>query len=181
MRCCWPGPTEVAHDCGILGRNTIAGHCVWVSDTEIVLIRETGTQIWHNPSSNAKLRKGVARVPEMLNAGLKAESRLGRGRCNNSRDLFEVMKFASLMHRATRLDASLQQGQRPVSAGAAPAVRIRVRRRARRPAPAARSGWAPRAPPGCPHRYSASISVACTCSCSGYFRTSWHNSGTAAA
>src|SRR5262249_10086827 len=28
---------------------------------------------------------------------------------NNSRDLFETMKFASLMHRANRVDASLQQ------------------------------------------------------------------------
>ena len=29
--------------------------------------------------------------------------------CNNSLDMFEVMKFASLMHRASRVDPSLQQ------------------------------------------------------------------------
>jgi len=102
-------PTEVAYDCGILGRNTIAAHCVWLSDTEIALMRETGTQISHQPSSNAKLGNGVARVPEMLAAGLNVGLGHDAAECNNSRDLFEVMKFASLMHRATRVDASLQQ------------------------------------------------------------------------
>jgi len=102
-------PSEVAYDCGILGRNTIAAHCVWLSDTEIALMRETGTQISHQPSSNAKLGNGVARVPEMLAAGLNVGLGHDAAECNNSRDLFEVMKFASLMHRATRVDASLQQ------------------------------------------------------------------------
>jgi 5-methylthioadenosine/S-adenosylhomocysteine deaminase len=102
-------PTEVAYDCGILGRNCIAAHCVWLSDTEIALMRETGTQISHNPSSNAKLGNGVARVPEMLNAGLNIGLGHDAAECNNSRDMFEVMKFASLIHRATRVDASLQQ------------------------------------------------------------------------
>jgi 5-methylthioadenosine/S-adenosylhomocysteine deaminase len=102
-------PTEVAYDCGILGRDCIAAHCVWLSDTEIALMRETGTQISHNPTSNAKLGNGVARVPEMLAAGLNVGLGHDAAECNNSRDLFEVMKFASLIHRASRVDASLQQ------------------------------------------------------------------------
>ncbi|MGN6172613.1 MAG: amidohydrolase family protein [Streptosporangiaceae bacterium] len=102
-------PTEVAYDAGILGRNCIAAHCVWLSDAEIALMRETGTQISHNPSSNAKLGNGIARLPEMLNAGLNVGIGHDAAECNNSRDLFEVMKFASLMHRASRVDASLQQ------------------------------------------------------------------------
>ena len=102
-------PTEVAYDAGILGRNCIAAHCVWLSDTEIALIRQTGTQISHNPTSNAKLGNGIARLPEMLAAGINVGVGHDAAECNNSRDLFEVMKFASLMHRASRVDASLQQ------------------------------------------------------------------------
>ena len=102
-------PTEVAYDTGILGRNCIAAHCVWLSDQEIALMRETGTQISHNPSSNAKLGNGIARLPEMLNAGLNVGLGHDAAECNNSLDMFEVMKFASLMHRASRVDASLQQ------------------------------------------------------------------------
>ena len=102
-------PTEVAYDCGILGPDCIAAHCVWLSDTELALMRETGTQISHNPSSNAKLGNGIARLPEMLAAGLNVGLGHDAAECNNSRDMFEVMKFASLMHRAVRVDASLQQ------------------------------------------------------------------------
>jgi 5-methylthioadenosine/S-adenosylhomocysteine deaminase len=102
-------PTEVAYDTGILGRNCIAAHCVWLSDTEIALIRETGTQISHNPTSNAKLGNGIARLPEILRAGINVGIGHDAAECNNSRDLFEVMKFASLMHRASRVDPSLQQ------------------------------------------------------------------------
>ena len=102
-------PTEFAYDCGILGPDCIAAHCVWLSDAEIALMRETGTHISHNPVSNAKLGNGVARVPEMLAAGLNVGLGHDAAECNNSRDMFQVMKWASLVHRATRVDASLQQ------------------------------------------------------------------------
>jgi 5-methylthioadenosine/S-adenosylhomocysteine deaminase len=72
-------------------------------------MRETGTQISHNPSSNAKLGNGVMRLPEMLAAGLNIGLGHDAAECNNSRDMFEVMKWASLLHRAVRVDASLQQ------------------------------------------------------------------------
>ena len=34
-------PTEVAYDCGILGRDCIAAHCVWLSDHEMELLKQT--------------------------------------------------------------------------------------------------------------------------------------------
>jgi 5-methylthioadenosine/S-adenosylhomocysteine deaminase len=102
-------PTEIAYDAGFLGPDCVAAHCVWLSDTEIALMRETGTHISHNPGSNAKLGNGVARLPEMVAAGINVGLGHDAAECNNSRDMFEAMKFASLMHRATRVDASLQQ------------------------------------------------------------------------
>ncbi|HET9898411.1 MAG TPA: amidohydrolase [Streptosporangiaceae bacterium] len=102
-------PTEVAYDAGLLGSDCVAAHCVWLSDTEIALMRETDTQISHNPTSNAKLGNGIARLPEMLAAGLNVGLGHDAAECNNSRDAFEVMKFASLVHRASRVDPSLLQ------------------------------------------------------------------------
>jgi 5-methylthioadenosine/S-adenosylhomocysteine deaminase len=102
-------PTEVAYDCGILGPDCIAAHCVWLSDTEMALLRETQTQVAHNPTSNAFLGNGVARLPELLAAGLNVGLGHDAANCNDSRDMFEVMKFASLMQRAVRVDASLGQ------------------------------------------------------------------------
>lgn len=100
-------PTEVAYEAGILGPDCVAAHCVWLADREIALMRETGTHISHNPSSNAKLGNGIARVPEMLGAGINVGLGHDAAECNNSRDIFEVMKFASLIHRANRVDSSL--------------------------------------------------------------------------
>jgi 5-methylthioadenosine/S-adenosylhomocysteine deaminase len=102
-------PTEVAYDCGVLGPDCIAAHCVWLSDREISLMAETGTHISHNPGSNAKLGNGVARLPEMLKAGINVGLGHDAAECNNSRDLFETIKLASIIHRAVRQDASLGQ------------------------------------------------------------------------
>jgi 5-methylthioadenosine/S-adenosylhomocysteine deaminase len=102
-------PTEVAYDTGVLGPDCIAAHCVWMTDSDIALLKETGTQVSHNPTSNAKLGNGVARLPEMLEAGLNVGLGHDAAECNNSRDMFQVMKWSSLIHRATRVDASLQQ------------------------------------------------------------------------
>jgi 5-methylthioadenosine/S-adenosylhomocysteine deaminase len=102
-------PTEVAYDAGLLGPDCVAAHCVWLSDTEIALMRETGTHIAHCPSSNAKLGNGIARIPEMLAAGINVGLGHDAAESTNNCDLFEVMKFASLIHRAARVDASLFQ------------------------------------------------------------------------
>ncbi len=102
-------PTEVAYDCGVLGPDCIAAHCVWLSDREIGLMAETGTHISHNPGSNAKLGNGVARLPEMLAAGINLGLGHDAAECNNSRDLFQTIKLASIIHRAVRQDASLGQ------------------------------------------------------------------------
>src|SRR5580692_949239 len=102
-------PTEVAYDAGLLGPDCVAAHCVWLTDHEIGLMRETGTSISHNPSSNAKLGNGIARLPEMLAAGLNVGLGHDAAESSNSCDLFDVMKFASLIHRAYRVDASLLQ------------------------------------------------------------------------
>ena len=63
-------PTEVAYDVRPARSELIAAHCVWLSDTEIGLMRETRTQISHNPSSNAKLGNGVARLLDYRAAGI---------------------------------------------------------------------------------------------------------------
>ena len=102
-------PTEVAYDSGVLGSDCVAAHCVHLSDREIELMRETGTHISHNPTSNAKLGNGIARLPEMLDAGLNVGLGHDSAEGTNSCDLFQVMRWASLVHRAERRDASILQ------------------------------------------------------------------------
>lgn len=104
-------PAELAYDCGLLGPDCIAAHCVWLSDAEIAMMRETGTHISHNPISNAKLGAGIARIPEMLSAGINVGLGHDSAESNNSRDMFEVMKWTGNIHRASRADASLMPAE----------------------------------------------------------------------
>lgn len=96
---------------GILGERTLLAHCVWLNGDEIRRVADTGTAIAHCPVSNAKLASGVAPVPEMLAAGITVGLGTDGPVCNNSLSLFEEMKFASLIQKATRLDATVLPAQ----------------------------------------------------------------------
>lgn len=104
-------PTEFVHELGLLGPDVVAAHCVWLSDREIEIMKETGTHISHNPVSNAKLGNGVARVKDYLKAGINIGLGTDDAPCNNNNDMFEVMKYASLFQKAVHTDASLLQSR----------------------------------------------------------------------
>ncbi len=83
---------------GLLGRRTLAAHCVHLEDDEIVRMAERGVTAIHNPISNLKLASGgPMRYAAMRRAGLRVI--IGTDGCasNNNLDLFEELKFAALL------------------------------------------------------------------------------------
>lgn len=102
-------PVQMAFEAGLLGPDTVAAHCVHLTDSEIELLAKTGTHISHNPGSNAKLGNGVARVKDMVKAGINVGLGVDACECHNSVDMFETMKMTSDMQRAALEDASLCQ------------------------------------------------------------------------
>ena len=102
-------PLEAAYENGVLGDDCVAAHCVWLTDREIEMLAETGAHVSHNPVANAKLGNGVARVLEIAGAGVNVGLGHDCAECNNGRDMFQTMKFASLLQRATRVDAEVMQ------------------------------------------------------------------------
>ena len=97
----------MAYEAKILGPDCVAAHCVHLSDAEIDLLASSGTHVSHNPASNAKLGNGIARLPEMLQAGINVGLGHDAAECSNFVDMFTVMKFASLIHRAARQTTDL--------------------------------------------------------------------------
>jgi 5-methylthioadenosine/S-adenosylhomocysteine deaminase len=99
-------PVQLLHDRGILGSKTVLAHCVWVTPTEIEIMAATGTGVAHCPVSNMKLASGVAPIPECLASGVKVGLGTDGVKENNNLDMFEEMKFASLLQKVHHLDAT---------------------------------------------------------------------------
>jgi putative selenium metabolism protein SsnA len=61
---------ERLRDFGILGRQSIAAHCVHINETEIEILRKTETAVVHNPQSNANNSVGIADITGMMEKGV---------------------------------------------------------------------------------------------------------------
>ncbi|HUS70650.1 MAG TPA: putative aminohydrolase SsnA [Anaerolineae bacterium] len=85
---------------GILGPKTIAAHCVHIDAFETDTLRETGTNVAHNPRSNMNNAVGVADVLRMLRRGVN----VGLGNDGFSNDMFTEMKAAYLVHKLAQQD-----------------------------------------------------------------------------
>lgn len=100
-------PVAHLHQLGALGSRTMLAHCVWVNSDEQRLLADARSHVIHNPHANMKLGSGIAPVPDMLAAGLNVAAGTDGAKANNSLDMFDVMKFASLIHKGVRQDPAV--------------------------------------------------------------------------
>jgi 5-methylthioadenosine/S-adenosylhomocysteine deaminase len=102
------GATPAAHldALGFLDADVLAAHCVHLTPDEIEIFARTGTGASHNPVSNLKLGCGIAPFPEMIDAGVRLTLGTDSVASNNSLDLFEEIKLATILHRGARHDAA---------------------------------------------------------------------------
>ena len=63
-------PIEFFLDVGLLNSPTTLAHCVYVTDSDMDIIKEKGAFVSHNATSNLKLGSGIARLPKMLEKGI---------------------------------------------------------------------------------------------------------------
>jgi 5-methylthioadenosine/S-adenosylhomocysteine deaminase len=99
-------PLRHLHRLGLLDRRTLLAHCVWLDSEEMDLLAATGAAVSHNPASNAKLGSGVAPVAAMRARGVPVGLGTDGALSNNGLSIFQEMKFAVLLARASTLDAA---------------------------------------------------------------------------
>ena len=92
---------------GVLDVPVLAAHCVHLSHDDLELATEKGVRIVHCPGSNMKLGSGIAPLPDMLARGLAVGLGTDSAASNNTLDLWEEMRFSSLLHKAIRQDATV--------------------------------------------------------------------------
>ena len=97
----WHGQSFVKElaDRGFLGTATSIVHAVWLDDDDISLLAESGTTMIHCLLSNLRLGDGIARLPELMAAGVNvALGTDGRG-CDETLDMIELIKMTALVHK----------------------------------------------------------------------------------
>lgn len=89
---------------GVLGPHVVAAHGVWLDEAEREILARHGAGVVHNPVSNMKLASGAMDFVALRRAGVRLG--LGTDGCasNNTLDMRQEMKIASLLAKLVRHD-----------------------------------------------------------------------------
>jgi len=98
------GMAEFAEHVGLLKPNVTLAHGIYFEESEISALARSGVNICHCPICNSKLTMGVAKIPQMLTAGVSVCLGTDGAPVNNTCDMFQEMRFAVLLHRASSLN-----------------------------------------------------------------------------
>ena len=100
------GKTPVAHlaDLGFLGSELSCAHSVWLTEEDIELLADSGATVCHNPSSNLRLKNGIAPVNAMLAGGVNVAMGTDSTAINDDDDMLQEMRLAAKLHRQPGLE-----------------------------------------------------------------------------
>lgn len=97
-------PVRLLHREGLLDPALVAVHAVWVDDEELDMLADADCAVVHCPGANAYLGDGMARLPEMLQRGLRVALGPDGGCANNRQSVFDEMRTAGLIAKARLRD-----------------------------------------------------------------------------
>jgi len=99
-------PVEALDELGVFeGGRTVGAHAVWLTDHDIEILARHGVGLAHCPSSNTKLASGIARVLDILKAGIPMGiGSDGFAGSNNRATLLAEVALASKLQKVTRGD-----------------------------------------------------------------------------
>jgi len=91
------------HELGVLGPRFSMAHGVWVSEADVELLAQTGASISHNPSSNLRLRAGIAPLMALMQAGVTVGLGMDGTTVNDDEDMFAEMRLAARLQRSPQV------------------------------------------------------------------------------
>jgi 5-methylthioadenosine/S-adenosylhomocysteine deaminase len=97
------GLTEIKylHKLGLTNERLLLAHCVCVDDDDIAILREKKIGVVSCPLTNLKLGSGIAPLEKMRSENVHLAFGSDGAPCNNNLDIFQEMKFASLLQKGT--------------------------------------------------------------------------------
>lgn len=109
-------PLERLRALGLLGPRLIAVHSVHLNPMELELLGRCGAAVAHCPTSNMKLASGFAPVAAMLEHGITLGLGSDGAASNNRLDLFQEMRMAALLAKASTGNAKAMPAARALTA-----------------------------------------------------------------
>ena len=99
-----PGVSTVQylHRHGVLETRPLLAHCINVDEADLELIKAERAGVAHCPKSNAKLRHGRAPFRQFIKAGINVGLGSDSVASNNTCDILEEARFATLLTRFDR-------------------------------------------------------------------------------
>lgn len=92
-------PLAYMESLGWIGEDVWYAHGIHFNDEELKHLAETGTGVAHCPVSNMKLSSGIARIPDMLELGVKVGLAVDGSASQDGSDLLEEIRVCYLLHR----------------------------------------------------------------------------------
>ena len=106
-------PVEHLASIGFLDSSLIAAHCAFVTMREVRQLAKASVRVSWNSISNCKLGTGgMPPVPEMLEHGITISLGTDSNGSNNSLNMFEMMKFSSLLVKSARWNPAVINAQK---------------------------------------------------------------------
>ena len=95
------GRTLVEHlaELGVLGSRVSLAHGIWLTASDVDLLARHEATVVHNPQANLKLGDGRAPIPQLLRAGVNVALGTDGMSTNDTRDMYEALKLAAILHR----------------------------------------------------------------------------------
>lgn len=86
------------NDLEVLGPRFSIAHGVWLTEEEIAVMAETGASVSHNPSSNLRLRAGIAPLNGLREAGVNVALGMDGTTLDEDEDMFSEIRLAMRLH-----------------------------------------------------------------------------------
>jgi 5-methylthioadenosine/S-adenosylhomocysteine deaminase len=102
---------------GILDTHPLLAHCIRVNDHDIETLRNTQCTVAHCPKSNAKLGHGRAPFAKFIEAGVQVGLGSDSVASNNTCDIIEEARFATLLSRAAGSHITAEEALRVATFG----------------------------------------------------------------
>jgi len=98
---------ELLQEVGLTGNDVLLAHCIWLSEKEFKILKETNSNVVHCPSCNMKLASGICNVNRMVKDGITVALGTDAAPCNNTSDIFREARLAALLGKVSYLNPKI--------------------------------------------------------------------------